>query len=176
MKPVYPPFNFVEAGGITIRSPDPKMYTCNHAVTRGQFWNDFEHLNWQHLFIHHQFSFIMIDFGHHCLIKVIVVLLMAWEAYHRPQASPLAMWWASQVVNETTLTSILVSIPITIHIGSLSFHIKAMLCGGCDYKSMNLTKPGYYVLGYTLYYMCIKFKSSSINNSLRNSKKVQILN
>ena len=36
-------------------------------------------------------------------IEVIVVSLTTWETHH---------WWASQVVNETTMTSILVSIPI----------------------------------------------------------------
>ena len=27
----------------TIRSPDPKMCSSSHALTRGQFWDNFEH-------------------------------------------------------------------------------------------------------------------------------------
>ena len=45
---------------------------------------------------------------------------------------------------------------------------------GYNYKSMNLTKPGTYVKGYTNYCICIKSQSSSMKHSLRNGKKVQI--
>ena len=50
-------------------------------------------------------------------ISVIVVSPTTWEAHHSPRALPsgfaLGLWWASQVVGDTTMTSILVSIPIT---------------------------------------------------------------
>ena len=39
--------------------------------------------------------------------EVIVVSLTTWEAHHNPR-----VWWASQVVNETTMTEIEVSISI----------------------------------------------------------------
>ena len=45
------------------------------------------------------------------------------------------------------------------------------------YKSMNLTNSGTYVKGYTnyLYYICIKFESSSVKSGLKwNAKKCQI--
>ena len=41
---------------------------------------------------------------------------------------------------------------------------------------MNLSKPRTYVKGYTNYYICIKFGSSSIKNGLGNVKKFQITN
>ena len=48
------------------------------------------------------------------------------------------------------------------HIGLLSFEVK-------------INKNSTYVKGYINYYICIKFKSSSIQNGIRNVKKVQIL-
>ena len=93
--------------GKTIRSHDPKMCTCNHAVTRNSFGTNlsikltvfvYSSLIW----FHH--DRIEIDTS----ISVIVVSLTTWEAHHSLRAL-----WASQVVNETTMTSILVSIPVT---------------------------------------------------------------
>ena len=46
----------------------------------------------------------------------------------------------------------------------------------CNYKTTNLIKFGFYVIGYTNYYICIKFENSSVNNDLRNAKKVHITN
>ena len=43
-------------------------------------------------------------------------ILRIWQEAH-PEGFALGLWWASQVVGDTTMTSILVSIPITI-IGS----------------------------------------------------------
>ena len=44
-------------------------------------------------------------------IEVIVVSLTTWEAHH-DLSFALGLWWASQVVNETTMTEIQVSISI----------------------------------------------------------------
>ena len=69
------------------------------------------------------------------------------------------------------------SLPVlSIHLRSLSFNIKTTVYEGDNYKSMNLTKPGSYIKGYTNYYICIGYESSSTKNSLRNVKKVQITN
>ena len=57
-----------------------------------------------------------------------------------------------------------------------AFQVKTTLCKGYHYKSINLSKPGTFVKGYTNYYICIKFGSSNIKNGLRNVKKVQITN
>ena len=45
-----------------------------------------------------------------------------------------------------------------------------------NYKSTNQTKPGTYAKSCTNYYICVEFESSSIENVLRNAKKVQIIN
>ena len=56
-------------------------------------------------------------------IEVIVVSLTTWVAHHSPRVNDLGsspqpkreargLWWASQVVNETTMTEIEVSISI----------------------------------------------------------------
>ena len=47
------------------------------------------------------------------------------------------------------------------------FHSKSKLF--CNYKSMNLRKPTFFVKGYINYYT-IKFESSSIKNGLRIMK------
>ena len=54
------------------------------------------------------------DIGVDTNIEVIVVSLTTWEAHHSPRAKPeaLELWWASQVINETTVTETEVSISI----------------------------------------------------------------
>ena len=56
------------------------------------------------------------DIGIDTNIEAIVVSLTTWEAHHSPRAKPegeaRGLWWASQVVNETTMTEIEVSISI----------------------------------------------------------------
>ena len=63
-----------------------------------------------------------------------------------------------------------------IYIALLLFQVKTTLCGGYEYKSMNIMKPGIYVKGCTNFYICIKFKNSNIKNGLRNAIKIQITN
>ena len=46
-------------------------------------------------------------------ISVIVVSPTTWEAHHSPSGEARGLWWASQVVGDTTMTEIEVSIPIT---------------------------------------------------------------
>ena len=63
---------------------------------------------------------------------------------------------------------------ITRTINSYWIHSKSKYgVWGYNYKSMNSTKSGSYVKGYTNYYICIKFESSSITNDQRNAKKLQ---
>ena len=45
-------------------------------------------------------------------IEVIVVSLTTWEAHHSLEGEARGLWWASQVVNETTMTETEVSISI----------------------------------------------------------------
>ena len=56
------------------------------------------------------------DIGIDTNIEVIVVSLTTWEAHHSQRAKPegeaRGLWWASQVINETTMTEIEVSISI----------------------------------------------------------------
>ena len=68
------------------------------------------------------------------------------------------------------------AILLSIHTGFLSFQVKTGFCGGYDYKSIILIKPGAFVKAYTNYYISIKFESFNIKNGLMNAKKVQIAN
>ena len=61
------------------------------------------------------------DTGIDTNIEVIVVSLTIWEAHHSPRAKPEGCGDASQVVNDTTMTEIEVSISI------LSWHDETKL-------------------------------------------------
>ena len=88
------------------------MCTCNHAVTRDSFgtllsiWINSICLFIINLVLSWYNRNWYLNFGHCCLINDL-------GSSPQPSGFALGLWWASQVVDETTMTSILVSIPIT---------------------------------------------------------------
>ena len=89
------------------------MCTCNHAVNRGVLGHIWAFkltvfLDSALIWFHH--DRIEIDIS----ISVTVVSLTTWEV-----GFALGLWWASQVVNETTMTSILESIHILYNVDTL---------------------------------------------------------